>query len=366
MAKRLGVLVASLAKGGIGKMRVHLVNELIRQGVEVDVLMARADSPYLDMLSGAARQVLLGTSHEWASVLPIARYLRRVRPDALLAQRVRVNVAALRARRLARTGTPIFATLNTSLSHQLASARPGKRRKQLAYLRRYYPRNDGLIAISQGVAEDAASLIGVPREAIRVISNPVVTGRIAELAQAPVAHRWLAEGGSPVILGAGRLEPQKDFPTLIRAFAEARGARPLRLVILGEGAQRASLLDLAAALGVAGDVDLPGFVDNPYAYMARAAVFVLSSAWEGFGNVLAEALAVGIPVVATDCPSGPSEILEGGRWGRLVRVGDAAGLARAVLETLADPLPAASLRESAQRFTVEASARGYLEAMGLA
>jgi glycosyltransferase involved in cell wall biosynthesis len=368
-ADRIAVVVASLANGGVGKMRVHLVNEFARLGYPVDLLIARDDGPYLASLHPEVRIVRLPTSHALTGVFPLAYYLWRARPAVVLTQRVRVTVATLRARRLAQRllprGARLYATVNTNVSIQLRHFRSAKQRKQLEYLRRYYLLADGVIAISQGVAEDVAGILGQSPASIPIAPNPVVTPDLARLAQAPVDHPWLQPGQPPVILGVGRLEPQKDFTTLIRAFAEIRRQRPSRLILLGEGGQRRMVESLAAELGVREAIELPGFVANPYAYMSKAALFVLSSAWEGFGNALAEALAVGTPVVSTDCPSGPREILQDGRYGPLVPVGNASALARAMLETLERPLAADLLRQASERYTVESSAREYLKVFGL-
>ncbi|MGD9299694.1 MAG: glycosyltransferase, partial [Thiohalocapsa sp.] len=189
---------------------------------------------------------------------------------------------------------------------------------------------------------------------------------LAARAALPCPHPWLdeaAQHAAPVLLGAGRLERQKDFPTLLRAFAALRGERRCRLVLLGEGAWRHRLTAEAAALGVAADLDLPGFQSNPYPFLARARVFVLSSAWEGSPNVLTEAMALGTPVVATDCPSGPREVLADGRFGRLVPVGDAAALAKAMAATLANPLPAAVLQHAVAAYRSDASAAAYAAAL---
>ncbi|MEZ5628307.1 MAG: glycosyltransferase, partial [Rhodocyclaceae bacterium] len=199
----------------------------------------------------------------------------------------------------------------------------------------------------------------------QVIRNPVVTPRLSAMAAEPVAHPWIADPSVPLVLAAGRLTEQKDFPTLVRAFAVLRRAQPARLVILGDGRQRKKLEALAAELGVADDIDLPGFTPNPYAWMAKANLFVLSSAWEGSPNVLTEALALGVPSVATDCPSGPREVLAGGRFGALVPVGDAAGLGQAMIDTLAAPLPAEVLKSAVAEYSREASASAYLAALGL-
>jgi glycosyltransferase involved in cell wall biosynthesis len=167
-------------------------------------------------------------------------------------------------------------------------------------------------------------------------------------------------------MGMGRLTRQKDFPTLVRAFARLRRERPLRLVILGEGRDAAVLRDIAGAEGIANDVALPGFRPNPYAWLARARLFVLSSAWEGSPNALTEAMALGVPVVSTDCRSGPSELLDGGRYGPLVPVGDVDRLVAGMREALDHPLPPATLRRAVSEYTVETRARRYIEILGLA
>jgi glycosyltransferase involved in cell wall biosynthesis len=193
----------------------------------------------------------------------------------------------------------------------------------------------------------------------------VWTSEVEQLARQPVDHPWLTKPGAPVIVGAGRLTRQKDFPTLIRAFARARAQRPCRLIILGNGELEAQLIALAKELKVEHDLSLPGFVANPYAYMARAQLFVLSSLWEGSPNVLTEALALGVPVVSTDCPSGPREILAGGEYGTLVPMEDDAALAQAMLATLDRPLARERLLQAALPYKVDASVNGYLEALGV-
>lgn len=231
--------------------------------------------------------------------------------------------------------------------------------------RRFFPRADAVVASSRGVAEDLARAAGLPRERIVPIHNPVRIGEVRWRAREPAGHPWLDGAGPPVVLAAGKLKPQKDFPTLLRAFARLRRRREVRLVVLGEGAGRPGLLALARELGVAADVALPGFVSNPFAFMARSALFALSSAWEGFANVIVEALACGCPVVSTDCPSGPSEILEGGRFGRLVPVGDPEALAEAMRGTLEAPPDPEALRKRAEEFGIELVAERYAAVLGL-
>jgi glycosyltransferase involved in cell wall biosynthesis len=187
-----------------------------------------------------------------------------------------------------------------------------------------------------------------------------------EQAKQPVSHPWFEQNRLPVILAVGRLTKAKDYPTLFRAFSLVRQVRPAKLLILGEGEERSNLERLAIELGIQNDVSMPGFVDNPFAFMAKASVFVLSSAWEGFGNVLVEALACGCPVVATDCRSGPREILDNGRYGRLVPVGDHEALAKAILETLDNPDFPADRQTRLQRameFSIDAAVDKYLKVL---
>ncbi len=361
----LAVFVASLFHGGVGKMRVHLVNEMARRGHRVELLLADRDSPYMDLVDPAIRVVHVGTSNAVTGIPAVALYLWRARPRVMLAQRVRVDVLTLRARALTRSKTRMFVTVNTNMSRELAALKPRKRDRHLELLKSYFPRNDGIIAVSHGVAADLSQLIGIPVDRIKVAPNPTVTPELTQLAAAPLDHPWFAPGEPPVIVGMGRLEPQKDFPTLLRAFATLRRSRPCRLIVLGEGKQRELLLREAAALGISDDVQFPGFIKNPYVYLSRAALFVLSSAWEGSPNSLTEALALGTPLVSTDCPDGPREILEDGRHGPLVPVNDATALARAMATTLEQPPDRMKLRAAAQRYTLERSASAYLAALGL-
>ena len=191
----------------------------------------------------------------------------------------------------------------------------------------------------------------------------MITSELLVRAKEPLDHPWLKPGAPPVILGTGRLVTPKDFSTLLRAFARVRVQRKARLVILGEGNRREELESLAQQLGVSADVALPGFVANPYPFMERAAVFVLSSAWEGFGNVIVEALACGCPVVSTDCPGGPSEILDDGAYGPLVPVGDDAAMAEAILAVLESSRDSGRLQARAAVFSEERAIDNYSDVL---
>jgi len=228
-----------------------------------------------------------------------------------------------------------------------------------------YRRADLVIANAPRVAEDIYAATHIPWKKIRVLDNPTVTSEIFKLAALPTGHPWLDNIGLPVILGVGRLVRQKDFKTLISAFDKVRKMRNCRLVILGEGKEREKLKRQITELGLEESVDLPGFAQNPFAFMARAAVFVLSSAWEGSPNVLIEALALGIPSVSTDCPGGSREILADGHFGPLVPTGSVEKLADGILQCLENPISADQLRHAVERFHSDRCAIAYLHAMGL-
>jgi glycosyltransferase involved in cell wall biosynthesis len=312
------------------------------------------------------RVVDLGTAHVNTSLWALLRYLRRQPPRALLADKDRLNRIALCARRLTRAPTRVVVRLGTTVSVNLASRGPLERWLQLTSMRRLYPWADAIVTPSLGAAHDLSQASGIPLSRIHTIASPIVVPEFDTLAESPVEHPWFQAGQPPVVLAAGELSMRKDYATLVRAFATLRRTHPLRLVILGEGRRRAELEQLAAELGVQDELWLPGFVSNPYPYIARAHVFALCSRWEGMPVVLIESLALGTPVVSTDCPSGPRELLQGGRFGRLVPIGDVTGLAKALEETLSYPHDRGFLRSAVRAYTVAESAGAYREVLGLA
>ena len=346
-------------------MILNLCGGLAEQVRRVDLVLVRADSAHVKDLPAAVRIVNLNARHTFTSLFALVRYIRRERPVALLAAKDRAIRVAILARAVAGAPLRLVGRIGTTVSAALAGRGAWRLAVWRTGMRLFYPGADLIIAVSQGVADDVVRLARLPPDRVRVVRNPVWTPRLERLAREAPTHPWFTDRSIPVVLGAGRLTRQKDFPTLLRAFAQVLAQRPCRLMILGDGSQRDDLQALAKQLGVATDVAFPGFQTNPYTYLARASLFVLSSAWEGSPNVLTEALALGVPVVSTDCPSGPREILAGGRYGKLVAVGDADALAQAMAETLAHPLPRAILLEAARPYSLEASTRGYLEALGL-
>ena len=281
----------------------------------------------------------------------VAAYMSRERPDCVVPSLPRAKIATLLACRLLSTPPPIVPTIRNVIQ----ARRRGHRRKY----RRLFGLASHLVCVSQGVAEGLTEQIGVPRTKVSTIYNPVVTAALDVQMAQPANHPWMNDGGAPVILSAGRLAEQKDYPTLIKAFARVAAHRRCRLIILGEGGMRTPLERLVEDLGLTGQVSLPGWVDNPFAFMSRAALFVLSSRYEGLPGVLIQALACGCPCVSTDCPAGPAEILQGGRLGPLVPVGDPVRLAEAMTSVLDRPTNDQTLREGVAHFTAERAVTAY-------
>ena len=377
-AEHLALFISGLTPGGVERSMVTLARGLADRGHRVDLVVANSEGPFRSHVSS---RVHLVDIDQWWMRLPwirkrkrrrvlvsapaLARYLRRERPDVLLSASHYVNLAAIWGRWLAGTGTPLVISQRTQLSDAITnSGFPTGRRPLLQWMtRRFYGAADMILAVSDGVADDLARVAALPRERIRTIYNPVVTADLSTQAAEPVNHPWFASDAPPVILGVGRLAAQKDFVTLIRAFARVRRQRAVKLMILGEGRKRPELERLAASLGVEGDVALPGFVKNPFAYMARAAVFVLSSGYEGLPGVLIQAMACGCPVASTDCPSGPREILAEGVYGPLVPVGDDEALARAIHRALEEPLHRDRLKARAAEFSVDRAVDRYVDVL---
>ncbi|MEM7021262.1 MAG: glycosyltransferase [Pseudomonadota bacterium] len=393
-------MLPNLAAGGAEACMLRTANALLHRGYEVDLVLGDQNGPLVKSVPAEARVVELPPAPTWlarcyalaadpaglsamlrpllltwrphqrfAHLPPLVRYLKSERPDVLFSALPIPNLLAVWARRLAGASTRVLVSERNTLSAQLD--RSARRHEQLPrLLGRTYRMADHIIAVSKGVADDLARESGLPRERISTVYNPVVTPELASLADQPVAHRWLRPSAPPVVLGVGSLSERKDFPSLIRAFARVRAQRDCRLIILGQGdsptkteKESRHLKKLAASLGVDTDVDLPGFVTNPFAYMARASVFVLSSVHEGLPGALIQALACGCPVVSTDCPSGPSEILEDGRYGPLVTVGDEVAMAGAIEATLDAPLAAEQLRARGEEFRVDRAVDRYVDLM---
>lgn len=398
---RIALFLPSLAGGGVASTFMQLARAFLERGHAVDLVLCKHEGDMVSRAPAGVNLVVLDAEPSWRArarilalereqpggssdllrpvllaakgappfpyLAALARYLVERRPAALFSAKTHTNLVAVWARELAGVATRVVVSERTQLSVQIAG--PHGRRWRWRYIapvvRRVYPRADGVVTVSRGVAEDLVSKIGLPAAVPTTVYNPVVTDALLAQAEAPLEHPWFRDGECPVVLAAGRLTEQKDFPTLLRAFAqlrEKRRSQPLRLVILGEGKEgdRTALEALVAELGLQDHVDLPGFAQNPFKYMSRAALFVLSSAWEGLPGVLIQALACGAPVVSTDCPSGPREILEGGAFGPLVPVGDVQAMADAMAATLDEPPDRARLVKRGSEFSARRSVDAHL------
>jgi len=347
------------AHGGITPVIRTLAEAFKEAGLTVELVTLTPDNPQRPIpgLPGGIKCRTLGSGHRRKQVQRLGAYLEQERPRALLAAGHRANVLAAQC---PRGDTRVVLSVHNALSPGLTRLNPFRRWRRLSALRRYYPLADAIVCVSDGVATDLAHLVPAAQAKTTTVHNPVAP---TDADGAAPMHPWLLDARVPVILGAGRLTAQKDFANLIRAFAALRQEPNPRLLILGEGSAREDLLRLAARLGVADRVALPGFVPNPRAHMAAASVFVLSSRWEGFGNVLLEAMSSGTPVVATDCPSGPREILAHGAFGQLVPVGDHEALSAAIDESLSLPLDAQAARMRAAAFAPAQVAGRYLDVL---
>ena len=365
MATDLAVFLATSGHSGVDRLARNLIPALARRGYSIDLLKVRNHGPHLDDCPAGVRVIDLGTRHVYSSLGAVAHYLRKNNPRAMFCDKDRVNHTALLARAMAGVSTRLTLSMGTTVSIDLAHRGALHRLKTRLSMGWLYRLADNVIVTSDGVADDMARYTGLPRHLINVVPCPIIPAHVFEGPFPTPDHPWFSDNGPPIIMGLGELGSRKDFVTLIRAFAQIRPEFPCRLMIIGRGRDRERLLATAHELGVADAFELPGFVDAPYAWLAQASLFAFTSLWEGLGFALIEALAVGIPSVSTDCPSGPREILGDGRYGPLVPVGDHAALAQAMLQTLRHPLPRATLQEAAWPYEIERATTAYAEALGL-
>ncbi len=354
--------------GGTYRRLMNQIHVWTRDGWSVELVTFRdGEMFYPDEMPSSVACVHLGTRGKFATTLALWRYLRRSRPQVILSVNHITNMILAQVSMLPDTGAKRFLSVpNTFGESEKLAAEPLRRERKFRQIRRWYPRSHGVIAVSDGVRDDLVDTVGLKGVTVQRIYSGSVARSTLQRARESVDHPWLTNKTCPVILSAGRLVPQKDYPTLLRAFARLRERREARLIIVGKGREEAALRALARELGIEDDLDLPGFVSNPYAWMARSDVFALSSRWEGLVNVVMEALGLGVPVVSTDCPSGPREILADGRFGILVPMQDPQALADALDCTLRGEGPTFEREDAVRPFQAETAARAYLDFFGLA
>jgi glycosyltransferase involved in cell wall biosynthesis len=351
---QLAFFLPSLHGGGAERVVLNLAEGFSGRGFRTDLVLAKAEGHYLDSVAPGVRVVDLKAPRVLRSLGPLARYLRRERPVVLAAALDHANLVAMAASRLARAGTRTVIAVHCTFEKGVHAKQDVRVRALPWLLGRLHHWADAVVAVSEGVARDVAETAGIPRDRVSVIPNPVITPGLLPAAAEPPAHPWFEDTRGPIVLGVGRLVPQKNFPLLIEAFASVDRSADARLVILGEGPERPRLEAEIRRYGLDDRVSLPGFVQNPYACMSRARVLVLSSDYEGLPTVLIESLALGTPVIATDCESGPREILRDGALGALVPVGDARALSDAMAHAVTAPRTAPPV-EALQPFTLDAA-----------
>ena len=359
MNRPIAFFIPAMYGGGAERVVLNLLEGMLSQGEVPDLVLASMEGPYLDRIPPAVNIVDLQAGRIIKSVLPLVRYLCSHQPRVLISHLGHANVVALLATYLSGTKTPLIVVEHNTLSKSRSIVwRANLVKPLMKYL---YPTADAIVAVSQAAAKDLEIGLGLPTNSVITIYNPIVDDRLLAQANEPTQEPWLQPGLPPVFLSIGRLTAQKDFAALLKSFAIVRKQLSARLIILGEGELRSDLESLARDLKIAEFVSLPGFVSNPYAYLKAANAFILSSRWEGLPTVLIEALACGCPAIATNCPSGPWEILEQGKYGTLVPVGDVAALAKAMVEILQQPPSPELLQERSRAFTVEGSVAKYLQ-----
>jgi glycosyltransferase involved in cell wall biosynthesis len=368
VVKRVFFFRPTLDDGGADRVTLTLLQNLDRARFRPTLVLVRKKGALLPELPDDVQVIELGSARLATSGAALRRLLRAERPDVLFSTASAANIPAVAAHRTSGMPRCRLVLSERSTLYRGRTRRDVKQGAIVALKRLSYRFADLVTAVSQGVADELADVLGLARARIKVVYNPMVSDRVAELAAQPVDHRWLG-GPDPVILAVGRLIDVKDYPTLIEAFGRVRRRVPARLVILGNGVLRDRLVELARAKGLDDVIDFAGFDPNPFKYMAKARLLLQSSTVEGLPGSIIQAMACGTPVVSTDCNFGPREVIqESGRDGFLVPVGDAAALAdRAVAllqsPTLRDQVGQAA-RLSVARFTVAESVARYQEAIG--
>ncbi|NES99881.1 MAG: glycosyltransferase [Sphaerospermopsis sp. SIO1G1] len=355
----IAFFLIDLGGGGAEKVMLSLAAGFANKGLKVDLVLAQKTGEYLSLIPDNIRVIDLASPRLISSLPLLVKYLQQNSPKFLFSALEDPNVLSIVAQKLAGVTTRVIVTVHNHVSNYCRESRELKRKFTPWLISWLFPQAAGIVAVSQGVANEVAKISGLPSEKIRVIYNPIFTPELLPKFHESVEHPWFQDDQLPVILGIGRLTKQKDFGTLIRAFAIVEKKYPSRLMILGQGGKLAELQALVADLDLVKKVDFPGFVDNPYAYLSKAKMLVMSSIFEGFGNVLVESMMAGTPVVSTDCESGPSEILSDGKYGHLAKVGDPENLATAIIDTFSNhPVPE-MLKKRGQEFSLEAALSKY-------
>lgn len=357
---KIALIMPSTNIGGAERVMTNLAVGFKKSGFEVDLVLVDSSGPFRELIPKDIHIVDLKSSRVLYSLFKLINYLKTIKPDVVISAMDHQNIVTLWAIQIAKIKAVKIITVHIDWLGFYHRLKLSKDKILPLLMRRFYQCADHIVAVSRGTALGLSKITGIPLDRITVIYNPAVTPDILQKANEPLEHPWFSPGQPPVILGVGRLTPQKDFETLIEAFKIIRDIRPSRLLILGEGEEHYKLESLVKYMNLQDDVALLGFEKNPYKYMKRASVLVLSSVYEGFANVLVEAMALGTSVVSTNCPSGPAEILDNGLYGPLVDVGNPQQLAEAILKVLDNPLDKNILMQRGMEFSLDKIASQYI------
>jgi glycosyltransferase involved in cell wall biosynthesis len=355
----IAFFLVDLGGGGAEKVMLSLAGGFAERGLNVDLVLVKLAGDYQSLISPKVRIINLAHPRLITSLPLLIDYLKQNRPKVFISALEDANTVAILAKIIARTATRLIVSVHNPLAFVHAKRSALKQKLTPLFIRWLFPFVDAIVGVSKGVCDNIALVSGLPRDKIHVIYNPIFTPELLKKFDAPVDEAWFLNTQISVILAVGRLSTEKDFPTLIRAFALVKQQYPVKLVILGQGGELPALEELVKELELVNDVAFPGFVANPYAYMSKVKMLVMTSIYEGFGNVLVEAIIAGTPVVSTNCESGPAEILEDGKYGDLVAVGDVPALAAAMINTLNNPRNPELLRQRGQEFSLEAALTKY-------
>lgn len=354
---KFAFFISSLTGGGTVRVFTNLANNLIKKGAEIDMVVGKKEGPFLKKLDKRVNIINHNSSHKYKrlfiiNLLLLIKYLKKERPNILISTGTHANIVASLAKLI------LGSSANVVVCREVSSL---NNKIFINFLIKIlFIKNNKIIAVSNGVKQDLLKNSFINSKKIKVIYNPIFKKSITIRANDKITHSFFNKNNK-IIIAIGRLSKIKDFPTLIKAFKIlSKSNENLRLIILGEGKERDNLEKLIKNYNIENKVDLPGFKDNPYAYLSKSDVFVLSSLSEGFGNVLVEAMACGTPVISTNCPGGPPEILDNGKYGKLVPVSDFKLLAKAIEESLKNPTNPEILIKRAKDFDVEKITNKYI------
>ncbi|SEK44585.1 Glycosyltransferase involved in cell wall bisynthesis [Ectothiorhodospira marina] len=356
-------MTAPCLEGGGGRNLLNLCIGFIDEGYRVDIIVDHFGGRYIDQFPDGVRFWTPRGSHPIFDVPWLAWYLINRRPLAVLTAVPRHAVWMCRARSVSGHQFRLVVNVHNDYIESFKHLQFKKRQRRIRTIQRYYPRCDAVVPVSQGAARSFSNLSGIQESRLSVINNPVVTQDLEDAGRCPVDHPWFKDQVVPVIVWVGRMEPQKDLNTLLESFLTLRGRLGCRLALIGDGADSEKIKSKSKGSNYSGGITFLGYQANPFPFMKMASLLALSSRWEGFGNVLVEAMALGTPVVATNCPSGPAEILEYGRLGPIVPVGDVPALANAFERCIESPTDSSVLRQAAMKYAVNAVTKQYIRVL---